>query len=241
MDSSEPSVTCPTNHIGELSLTDKALGLGAHKLLLQLDELGALGLLVLELGNLICELGLVVDAGLDAGLGITDGLEQQAVFFELLHVVGVLLANLGVQDTSLVADVGDGIVASCLSPFGNLAGDCDALFGGGLVRIDHVVLRLDDLEHPLARLGLDIGPERADGEAMLGWLGSLATPAELRPEGLPVGEACSQRRARMSPEWMYGCLTSRLLLMSDTDKDGFDGKGSVCGFYHTIIERELHR
>lgn len=42
--------------VGELGLSDERLGLGADKLLLENDNLGAVGLLVLELGNLVGDL-----------------------------------------------------------------------------------------------------------------------------------------------------------------------------------------
>lgn len=52
----EGSLQLLTGDVGELGLCDERLGLGANKLLLEDDNLGAVGLLVLELGNLVGDL-----------------------------------------------------------------------------------------------------------------------------------------------------------------------------------------
>ena len=49
----ESSLQLLTGDVGELSLGDERLGLSTDKLLLENDDLGAVGLLVLELGYLI--------------------------------------------------------------------------------------------------------------------------------------------------------------------------------------------
>ena len=49
----ESSLQFLTGDVGELSLGDERLGLGTDKLLLENDDLGAVGLLVLELSNLV--------------------------------------------------------------------------------------------------------------------------------------------------------------------------------------------
>ena len=46
-------------NVGQLSLGDKRLGFGANELLLESDELGGLGLLVLQLLNLVLDLDAV--------------------------------------------------------------------------------------------------------------------------------------------------------------------------------------
>jgi hypothetical protein len=45
-----------TSDVGELSFGNEGLGFRANKLLLEDNDLGAIGLLVLELCNLICDL-----------------------------------------------------------------------------------------------------------------------------------------------------------------------------------------
>jgi hypothetical protein len=52
----ESSLQLLTGDVGELGLSDEGLGLGTDKLLLEDDNLGAVGLLVLELGNLVGDL-----------------------------------------------------------------------------------------------------------------------------------------------------------------------------------------
>jgi hypothetical protein len=52
----EGSLQLLTGDVGELSLCDEGLGLGTDKFLLEDDDLGAVGLLVLELGNLVGDL-----------------------------------------------------------------------------------------------------------------------------------------------------------------------------------------
>lgn len=52
----EGSLQLLAGDVGELGLSDERLGLGADKLLLENDNLGAVGLLVLELGNLVGDL-----------------------------------------------------------------------------------------------------------------------------------------------------------------------------------------
>ncbi len=48
-------------NVGELSLGNERLGLGTDELLLENDNLGAVGLLVLELGDLVGDLLLACD------------------------------------------------------------------------------------------------------------------------------------------------------------------------------------
>lgn len=53
---SESSLQLLTSDVGELSLSDERLGLGTDKLLLKNNNLGAVGLLVLELSDLVGDL-----------------------------------------------------------------------------------------------------------------------------------------------------------------------------------------
>jgi hypothetical protein len=52
----EGSLQLLAGDVGELGLSDERLGLGADELLFEDDDLGAVGLLVLELGNLVGDL-----------------------------------------------------------------------------------------------------------------------------------------------------------------------------------------
>lgn len=52
----ESSLQLLAGDVGELSLSDERLGLSTDKLLLENDNLGAVGLLVLQLGDLVCDL-----------------------------------------------------------------------------------------------------------------------------------------------------------------------------------------
>ena len=52
----EGSLQLLTSNVGKLGLCDQRLGLGADKLLLEDDNLGRVGLLVLELSDLVSDL-----------------------------------------------------------------------------------------------------------------------------------------------------------------------------------------
>lgn len=52
----ESSLQLLTSNVGQLGLSNQRLGLGSNELLLENDNLGAVGLLVLELGNLVGDL-----------------------------------------------------------------------------------------------------------------------------------------------------------------------------------------
>lgn len=127
-----------------MGLGHEIFRLGADKLLLQHDNLGALWLLHLEPLNLIDNLVLVVAARLDAPLGVPYGLEQSARVVQVVRICVLKLAHLAEDHADLVGDIADGIVARLLAPFGELRGDGDALARCGLVGRDEVVLRLDE-------------------------------------------------------------------------------------------------
>ena len=155
-----------TYDVGKLGLSNQVPRLGAHELLLELHELGALGLLVLELLDLVGDLGFGVAAGLHAALGVADLLEQGAVVLKVLRHELLLLAQLRQQDAELVADVRQRLVARRLAPIGQLRGDGDALAARRLNGPDRVVLRLDELEKLLGQFGLLDTPQRGHGEAV---------------------------------------------------------------------------
>lgn len=64
----EGSLQLLTGDVAELSLSDKRLGLGADELLLKDDDLRAVWLLVLELGDLVGDLLLACWIMLDGSL-----------------------------------------------------------------------------------------------------------------------------------------------------------------------------
>lgn len=113
--------------VGELGLGDEGLGLGADKLLLEDDNLGGVGLLVLELGNLVGDLLLAVTAGLDRGLDVADALHGDAVLVIAVDVLVLELTNLVEQDTELVGNVGDVLVGT-LTPDGELLLRCISFY-----------------------------------------------------------------------------------------------------------------
>lgn len=85
-----------------------------------------------------------------------------------MRIVFLLLADLRQQNSNLVGDVADGVIRGGLAPVGDLGRDADALFRGGFVGLDEVVLGLDQLVELLAELGLDGAAEGAQTEAMAG-------------------------------------------------------------------------
>lgn len=130
--------------VGQLGLGDQGLGLGTDKLLLENDNLGRVGLLVLELSNLVGDLLLAccgrsilhnaytrtgraertVAAGLDRGLNVADALHGDAVLVVAVDVLVLELADLVEEDAELVGDVRDILVAA-------LAPDGELLLGNG--------------------------------------------------------------------------------------------------------------
>jgi hypothetical protein len=124
--------------VGQLCLGDERLGLGANQLLLENNNLGGIGLLVLELRNLVGDLllawrGLVgvgrgqsfvgslltVAAGLDRSLNVTDTLDGNAVLIVSVNILILELANLVHQNAELVGNVRD-VFVSGFAPDGQL-------------------------------------------------------------------------------------------------------------------------
>jgi hypothetical protein len=58
---------------------------------------------------------LTITAGLDGGLNVTDALDRNAVLVVAVNILVLKLANLVDQDTELVSDIGN-IIVACLSP-----------------------------------------------------------------------------------------------------------------------------
>lgn len=90
----EGSLDLFAGDVGQLSLGDEGLGLGTDKLLLQHDDARRVGVLVLELGNLIGDLLLAVAAGLDRGLDVADALDGHAVLVVAVNEQILELADL---------------------------------------------------------------------------------------------------------------------------------------------------
>ncbi|KAF4512605.1 hypothetical protein G6O67_001722 [Ophiocordyceps sinensis] len=158
-------LTDATYDIGQLRLGHQVLSLGPNKLLLQDDQLGALGLLALELGDLVGNLDLAVAARLDALFCVANRLEAAAGLVEGVRVRVLLLAHLAQDDANLVRDVVDSVISRLLAPVGELLGDGDALTAGRLVSRDEIVFRLDEAEQLARQLRLDGTAERVEGEA----------------------------------------------------------------------------
>jgi hypothetical protein len=121
-----------TSDVGELSFGNEGLGFRANKLLLEDNDLGAIGLLVLELCNLICDLLLAckkelaeiegcmgrehtVSAWLHRSLNIADALYGDAILVISIHELVLELSNLVDEHTELVGNIRD-IVIACFAP-----------------------------------------------------------------------------------------------------------------------------
>lgn len=144
--------------VGELGLSDKGLSLGSDKLLLKNNNLGGVGLLVLEVGNLVGDLLLSVSRGLDGSLNVSHGLQGDSVLVVLVDELVLELTNLVDENTELVGDVGD-ILVSVLTPERQLLGNLSSLSGLLLDGSHHVLLHLDEL----GELSGEIGAHGAGG------------------------------------------------------------------------------
>ena len=120
------------SNVGELSLGNKRLGLGADKLLLKDDDLGRVGFFVLELSNLVGNLllafyvllvpgpsnraqlylSLTVSAWLDGSFNVADALDGNTVLVVAVDVLVLELADFVEQNAELVGHIGYILVAS---------------------------------------------------------------------------------------------------------------------------------
>lgn len=153
-----------TYDIGELRFSNQILRLGPDQLLLQDHQLGTLGLLQLQLGDLIGNLRLVVPTRLDALLDVPNGLQDTARVIQGVGIGVLLLADLAENNAHLVRDVRDGIIARLFAPLRQLGCDRNPLAPGSLVGRDEVVLGLDQSVELAGELGLDLSSERGEGE-----------------------------------------------------------------------------
>lgn len=133
-----------TYDILQLSFSDQVLRLGSNELLLKHNKPGTLGLLHLQLRNVVGNLVLAVTARLDTLFGVADGFQYAPGVVEGVRILVLLLAKLAEDDAYLVRDVRDGLIVGLFAPFGELSGDGDAFAAGGLVSGDEVVLALDE-------------------------------------------------------------------------------------------------
>jgi len=159
-----------TYNIGKLSLCDQVLSLSSHKFLLKSHKSGAGGLLVLELGNLVADLRLVVTARLHTTLGVSNLLQDTSVILQVLRIEVLLFTNLRHQHADLVGQVGDGVIIGRLAPVRELRCDRNSFPASGLVSTDSVVLGLDELEELLGQVRLSHTTECAHGKGVFGWL-----------------------------------------------------------------------
>ena len=115
-----------------------------------MDDLGALRFLVFQLLDLVGDLGLVISTRLDGALGIPDLLQDPAIFFQVLGKRIFLLSQFGQENSQLIGNVRDRIIAGGFAPVGKLRGNGDTLAAGGFVSPDGMVFTLDDLVELLA-------------------------------------------------------------------------------------------
>ena len=170
--------------VGELGFGDEGLGFGADELLLEGDELGGFGLFVLELLDLVLDLWamilacglvglkgqqssyllLVRTAWLHRALRVANLLQHAAAVLKALGEQVLLLRDLGQQHTQLIADIAQGLVVGALTPLAQLAGNGRTFLGRLLVRVDRMVLGLDELVEFLREFGLLGAAQRGQGE-----------------------------------------------------------------------------
>lgn len=199
-------VSGQTHNVGQLGLGHEILCFGAHELLLEGEELGTLGLLCLELGNLVGNLGLVVAARLDALFGIANLLEKRPAVVEIVCVEVFLFTHLGKQDADLVGDVADRIIVGLLSPVRELRRNGDTLLSGGLVVGDEMIFRLDQLEELATEFRLNGTTKGRETEAMAtrGALFGALVGAD-RQGAIPIISAGANERGKFLLAYMVSC------------------------------------
>ena len=134
-----------TNNVGQLSFSNQVFCLCSDEFLLQRDQFRAFWLLGLQLRHLIHDLSFVVSRGLNALLGIADGLQDGTAIIDVVCIQVLLLTKLREQYAYLVGDVGDRIVGGRLAPVGKLGCDGQTLFACSLIVGDQVVFGFDEL------------------------------------------------------------------------------------------------
>lgn len=123
-----------TRDIAQLGLSNKRLRLCPDELLLEHDDARRVGLLILQLRDLVGDLRLAVAAGLDGRLDVPDRLDRDPILVVPVDELIFELADLVDQDAELVGDVGDVVVAG-FAPEGQLlldrwsAANCNGIRG----------------------------------------------------------------------------------------------------------------
>ena len=97
--------------VGELSFCHERLGFGTHKLLLEDDNAGRIWFFVFQLGDLVGDFLFAVTAGLNRGFDIANALNGDAVLIVAVDKLVFKLADFIDQDTELVGDIRDIVIA----------------------------------------------------------------------------------------------------------------------------------
>lgn len=154
-----------THDVRQLGLGHQILSLCPDKLLLKGDQLGALRLFDLQLGNLLHDLCPPIAARLDAPLCIPDNLQHGPAPVEPRRVRVLQLAHLRQHDTHLVAEVRHCRVPRLLAPLAQLRCNADALAARRLVSRDEAVAGFDESPETTGEPRLRHGAaQRGEGE-----------------------------------------------------------------------------
>lgn len=93
------------SNVGKLGFRNEGLGFSADELLLKDDNARRVGLLVLELSNLVGDLLLAVSAGLDGSFNVADALDSDTVLVVAVDELVFEFTDFVDQHTKLVCDV----------------------------------------------------------------------------------------------------------------------------------------
>ena len=107
----ECSLELLTRDVAQLRLSNERFGLGSDEFLLEYDNSWGVGVLVFQLGDLVCDLLLAVSRGLDGGFNVTNRLNSHAVLVVSVHELIFEFTNFVNEDAELVSYVGNIVVA----------------------------------------------------------------------------------------------------------------------------------
>ena len=105
--------------VGELGFGDKGFGFGADEFLFEDDDARAVGLFVLELGDLVGDFLFALAGGLDGGFDVADRFDGDAVLVVAVDELVFEFADLVDEDAEFVGHVADVVVAG-FAPEGEL-------------------------------------------------------------------------------------------------------------------------